>query len=564
MNALADLKRFERVADAEIARLPLLQLSARPLLAGFHFFLYQSRHAGLLGLRPMPGVANAVEGRISYLLHLIEHRPAEPFGADARNALEAFLAIDPQGDQLAALLTYSHFSEFMPEVHKGYYQVESVGTGFRLLHRNAEFAEAQARDILLSELAIPFPIRNIQQVDPVVYQLAETAPKFDARLFVPLLDRKTKFYLGGLAEASLITNEGMLRVFGFGYPTFYRIRAAVLAFAEFALELSVAIGRISLLHNKGAGVSDETLEWVSVNHSADKFISMLAGASGCTNAEVERFLSFFSMDFRATPALHNGGDGFFPPFARFEHSYVFGPSLVLSFTQLRNAIFAFSREDRVTFDRHVSAELEPTLLSQASDLLTRTGGWITRREVKYATGEIDLVIAAEAGGPVLLVQAKGPLPPQGARLTERLADRIREGIRQIERFRGLGPDTQAKIVSDALGRPVANNELKHGILARSCFGAPEAYNEQTMAELLTLPTLSLALEDMRRAKAHASVAALIDALNAARERLYGVAKYHWDEGEIVLAGRSIAMPLLKFEHEQVQKQRRQAWDASIL
>jgi hypothetical protein len=561
---LAELKHFESEADEAIAALPLLQLSARPLLAGFHFFLYQARHAKLLGLQPLPGVADSVEGRLSYLLDHLAARPSEPFGASGRDALDAFMAADPEGKQLSALLAYSHFSEFMPEVHKGYYAVERAGNGFRLLHRDPAFAEAQAHDILLSELAIPFPLRSVQQVDPVVYRMAETAPIFDPQLLSPLLDRKTKFYLDGLAEANLITNDGMQRVFGFDYPVFYRIRAAVMAFAEFALELSVALGRIALMRNGGTGVSDETLEWVSVNHEAQHFVRMVAGASGCSPAEVERFVSFFSIDFRARPAAHNGGDGFFPPFARFDDSFVFGPSLVLSFTQLRNAIFAFSREDRATFDNHVSAELEPVLLSQAIELLTRTGGWITRREVRHDTGEIDLLIASEAGGPVLLVQAKGPLPPQGARLTERLAGRIMEGIRQIDRFRQLGSDIQESIVSDALGRRVAHEDLRHGILARSCFGAPEAFDARTGAELLTLPTLSLALDDMRRVKAVPVVDILIAALQAARERLYRASRYRWEEGDLEIAGRSIRMPLLKFDHGSVNEQRRRAWDASIL
>ncbi len=563
MTPLEDLKRFELEVDAAIAKLPLLELPARPLFAGFHFFLYQSRNAELLGLNPQPGVADMVESRLSNLLHIFAARPAQPFGASARDAVQAFKEADPDGTQLSALLAYSHFSELMPEVHKGYYVVERTGNGYRLMHRDASFAEAQAHDILLSELAIPFPLRSVQKVDPVVYRLAETAPIFNPQLLSKLLDRKTSFYLDGLAEANLITNDGMRRVFGFDYPTFYRIRAAVMAFAEFALELSVAIGRIALSRNQGAGVSDETIEWASVKHDAQHFITMIAGASGCGPAAVERFISFFSIDFRAHPSLHNGGDGFFPPFARFENSYVFGPSLVLSFTQLRNAIFAFSREDRATFDRHVSAELEPVLLSQARELLARTGGWITRQEVKHDAGEIDLLIASETGGPVLLIQAKGPLPPQGARLTERLADRIREGIGQIERFRGLPPDVQEQIVSNTLGRPVAGKDLRHGILARSCFGAPEAFDRRSDAELLTLATLSLALEDMRRVEAIPTVDGLIAALQSVREQLNDTSNYRWEQGKLELAGRSIHMPLLKFDHPSVEEKRRRAWDASI-
>ncbi|KFL48936.1 hypothetical protein OVY48_00450 [Sphingobium sp. SA2] len=108
----------------------------------------------------------------------------------------------------------------------------------------------------------------------------------------------------------------------------------------------------------------------------------------------------------------------------------------MNFLHLRNAVFAFSTLDARTYANHVSHELEPVLISQAIEFLRRSHPWFLRPGYDYAGGEIDLVVVGETG-PVLLIQAKGTLPPQGARLTERLADRIREGIGQVEKFRAL-------------------------------------------------------------------------------------------------------------------------------
>jgi hypothetical protein len=281
-------------------------------------------------------------------------------------------------------------------------------------------------------------------------------------------------------------------------------------------------------------------------------------------------MAFYTMDFRTTPATHHAGDGFFPPFARIGDRYVFSPELVLSYTHLRNAVFAFAAEQRGIaeaggddlFSNFVSAELELVLVGQAVELLCNSHPWITCTGIHYKGGEIDLVVAGP-DGPVLLVQAKGVLPPQGARLTRNLSTRIREGIRQVGTFRKLPSAEQERIVSKAVGRPVAHADIRHGLLARACFGLPEAYDPKLGISLMTLPLLSLALGVMRDHGQSPDVDVLLSGVQTELRRVLNEADCRWEEGRMQLAGRVIRMPLLRFD-DSVDANRRLAWERSLI
>jgi hypothetical protein len=251
LAALDDLKRFEHEADAMVASMPVSRLPARIMMSGLHYFLFQARHAEVLGLAPMPGVAETVAGRLGYMLDLVGSRSGESVDLSARDAIGRFVAADADGGQMAALLDYGHFSELMPEVHKGYYEVRDESGELRLLHRDATFATFQAEDIVLSELALVFPLPHARRIEHDVYRLALDPSNLDPDLLTRTLAAKAERHLRGVAEANLVTEKGMQRIFGFRYVTFYRIRAAVLAFAEFVIDMSVVLGGASTVENGG-------------------------------------------------------------------------------------------------------------------------------------------------------------------------------------------------------------------------------------------------------------------------------------------------------------------------
>lgn len=557
---LDDLKTFERVADEAIGRLPLLQLPARAVLAGLHWVAFLGRHGRQLGGTAEPAVGEAIMTRIGHSLPLLCRLPAEPYGESADDAIGAFREVDPDGAQLMQLLTYLHFSEFMPEAHRGHFVVERSGAKFRLLHRDVPFAEAQARDITLSELAIPFPLEEAARIEPEFARLAQTSPQVDWGFVARFMHDNAHKYMTGIAEADLITDVSINSMFGFGRDRYLGIRAALLALAEFCEKLATTIHAMVIAGAMAEDRFGEGLEWASANLNANFVIGLVSAVSGAHVDEVERFLELYTVDFRATPPRHWGGDGFFPPFARFEQGYLFSPSLVLAFLQVRNAIYAFSKKEQRTFDRDVSRDLEPVLLRQVGELLRRDG-WIAVEDVPFPGGQLDLLVGSPDHDGVLLVQAKGNLPPQGARLTERLAGRVREGVRQIERFAALAPADQDAVIAKALGRRATRFDVRHALLVRSCFGAPEVMGDDFPHVRITLPLLALALELHRREGMPTIMPALIEAVARSYAETLQATEPRWEEGDVTLNGTRMTIPLLKWRDGSLEALRRRSWAA---
>ncbi|MEG3125154.1 hypothetical protein [Sphingomonas sp. GB1N7] len=586
MTAKKALIDFEGRVDRHIVALPICSLSARAFLAGLHRYLFQFRNANVQGLTEIPGMADRFVTRLSALIGIIVNLPNAPSRESASDMIETFQAADPDGRQFTQLLSYMAFSETMPEVHKNLYDITDDGVTFELKHHTSASADFEARDILLSELALVFPLAETRKLDPELDTLAAMAPEHDAVLVEALLKRKMLRLLGGMAEPNLVTEAGMRNIFGFKYRTFYLIRTALLAYAEFCAEMGWSLA----LRDGVKGSSEETLEWISVSYNAETFIDLLVTLSQTKRTQVERMLELLSIDFRRTPARHHGGDGFFPPFARFDDFFVFSPELVMTQTHLRNLVSAFiieqaakvkegeaqqtdrsnrTRKDRPKskFDTHVSKDLEPVLIGQAQALFLNSGAWKVKPNVKFRNGgdvgELDLIVAGPRG-PVLLIQAKGMLPPHGARLTRNLADQMKKGLAQIRSFRDLPIDVQERIASRAVGRPVAHADIRHSLLARACFGTPDIVTPGLDVSLVTLPMLSLALGKMRAEADPIDVDTLVARVTEVELAFLEAAAPKWSQMPFTVSDRQIVQPRLDFDDRAVDVWRRISWEDSVI
>jgi len=333
-----------------------------------------------------------------------------------------------------------------------------------------------------------------------------------------------------------------------------------LAVADLAEEVAMYLAAWSSPEERGSlGISAETVEWVSISWRSDFFYRLVAGATSIDVPMVERFVKLFSLDFTTASEGDHGGDGFFPPFARFDETLLFAPALALTFTSLRNALFAFSRAEKSTFANVISHDLEPMLLDQVVAALPSNHDWIIRRNVKHRSGEIDLLIVDPVDLVALLVQAKGTLPPQGARLTERLTDRIKEGINQIKSFEGLPEDEQQKIIENACGRVILGLKVCYSLLARSCFGGVEAWQHAEEILLMTLPTLYLGVQKFVGDDGSLALSRLVATIRERTKVYLAAAAPHWKHESLELPGGSVEIPLLKYDDSVVTATQEQAW-----
>ena len=575
--SLEPLKEYETEFDGLMGQLPLWQLPIRPVLAALHMavdgFFHGSRTKG--GVAPRPAAGEALGARMSYLIPLIAKCPAEPLGRDGADALRAVREADPQGLYRCALLTYGHFSELMPEVHKGYYTVTgNKQEGFRLRHRSPEFAGYEARDILLTELSLTFlgdpPPRFTSRYD----EIAKTAPAFDLAAMFRTIQQLQEHFLRHVREAPILTEEGYKAALGVGREDFERFRATLLAYAEYCRGMADACTR--RLHKRArmhrllrwkkpeklTDVWNECIEWVSVCWKETFFLGTLQAVAKLPGPAIDRLMALYTVDFRqGAGAGANAGDGFLPPFARLGKAFVFNPDLVRLFLPARNVLYALNWTDKKTYDELVSKHLEPELLSAAVSLFGSFEGLALKTEYDWGPGEIDLLVYSPAENTALHVQAKAAIPPQGARLVKRVEDRMMEGVRQLKRLRQLPPAARDKVLSAALGREVRGVTVIDVLLSRACFGTEAVWKELVDRVPVNLTLLRIVLTKARRASAVLPLGSFPALVDAEFKRIQEAARPRFVEREVPLGATTFRLPLLDYSREAIWREQLDAWKA---
>ena len=387
---------------------------------------------------PRPEAAYSAGARLSYLIPVLMDAPSEPTGESALDAFEAANEADPDGVQRMVLLSYGHFCEVMPEVHRDYFSVAGdTENGFTLTHRTSEFGQHEALDIILNELALA------SSVDPPTDLLRErfddfasTVPLADLGAIIQLLGSFVSHHREFLQEPPMLTEEGYRAAIGVGREEFERFRVSLFAIADWCKGMADALDRRIRREGRSDTLLKEMLEWISVHWKEGFFLELVSSLSGLAPPVAERLLEFFTVDFRdGRRSAKHAGDGFLPPVARFSDSFLFNPDLLKLFLPARNILFALNRLDRKKFNNLVSQHLEPQLIEDACGLLRPFSDLILVLNHQWGEGEIDLLVFNRAENAALHVQGKAVIAPQGARMVQTVEARIQEGIDQLQRFR---------------------------------------------------------------------------------------------------------------------------------
>jgi hypothetical protein len=559
-NGLKELKAFEGTLDSKIATLPILALPIRPVLLAFHLALHSLFHGGAPASKGKNSLGGySLAGRLGYLAALLAKCPAEPTGASAAEAFAAYADVDPDLSQTFLLSGYAHFCEIMPEVHRGYFSVGILNDGaFQLTHASAQFAESEAVDILLSELAIP----TVSAPPPIeanaIDALAATMPRVDQTEHNRILGAYMHHFHKHVLEEHVMGEEGLRLVLGVSADEFARFRAVLMGLAQFATDVAIALkGRIAAGRGDADALQAEFLEWISIYWTESFVMTLARGMTGIDAAVAERLFEFFSLDFRKTPpGVAHAGDGFFPPLARLPGGgLMIGPDLTQIFLQTRNAVYALQQIDPTRFDDLASKYLEPALLDSAESELTAIGGLEIRRSVHWAGGEIDMLVFEPRTNSALQIQAKAPLPPQGARMVARLQTRVEEGFKQLSAFRKAGQPTIDQTVSRALGKPVSGVALGDALLARSCFGTHSVRSRAGNVALLTLPVLRALVDQHAQGRApwdFSGFQAIVDAYVSTFVRS---ANPVWLDQPLSLDGTVVRVPMLQYDQGVIGRER---------
>lgn len=549
---------FEKEVDAALAGLPIAALPARTVLTYLLTSIFYFLH---VDAKTYWKAGDTLTYRVSYLLPwLLGRNPGSPDGGPAARMKE-FRDADPTGADAKNLVSYAHFCEITPDVHRRRLDVELIPNGYRLVHPSAEFALAEATDIIVSELALNhFAHTKKRLPDREIFALARTAPRLDDTLLARVLKRREAFYRARVREAPLVDDAAMIEVFGFGRHRFSQIQAAIFAIADVFIQLATALWAKSTGY--GQTPSEEAVEWAVPCWTYEGFLEKIAGLCDASRAEIERFVERFTFDFKLPFEEMRGGEGFTPPFFRLENAILFSPDLIMRYLHPRNALAAMIRTDLDLFNNLISDRLEPTLLDEIASAFERFRTTIVRKNIDFGSGEFDLVVADSEGLHVLIFEVKAPLPPQGSRPTQRLAERIDEGLEQLCRIGSMPAVDRAKILERALGIDVSKAKIRYVIAARSCFGTEKAWDPHAETVPTTLPLIRLALARIRE-KAGNPARDLPEAIGSVVKAILEDARFHWTHAALPLCGRIVETPQLIFDNDVVDRWMRKASAAGI-
>ncbi len=487
----AELLKLETDIDQTVRNLPILRLPVRAIVASLHLLADRLLNGSDDEAR-LRGVAAV--SRLAYVAPLLAQAPTEPFGGSAHNALLAYLETDPEGTQSQLLWTYGHFSELMPEIHRGYYEVSgSRDSGFGLSHAQHR-GEYEVRDIILSDLAGAYGwVVPDERIDPKFDAIARNAPVLppEARR---LAESLRDLYQRTLLERPPISDVGLRSAVGVDYAEFRRFRAACWAIADLCRGVARSLRRRWSIHPTDEALFGEYLEWVSVNWREDFLLGFISELARLDAVKVGRLLDVFSIDLRSGDASHvHVGDGFMPPFVRLGKSYLFNGDLIRSAILVRNVLYAINRSKKDDFDQLVSVHMEPQLIDDAIEIVRAVPNLEIARNCKWEHGELDLIIYSPAENVAIHVQAKAAIPPQGARMVAANESRIREGLSQLERFREQSVETREDALGRALGHSVKGVQVSDMVLSRTCFGTERIWQEAGSVALINLELLSVVL-----------------------------------------------------------------------
>lgn len=557
------MKACEGALDRSVEALDLWNLPRRSVLTTLYVVVHNVMHGSYDGLsHAHPAEAEALINRLAYLARFIVRCPPEPMGASASDAA-SILGTEEMVQQVKEAVLYAHACEFFPEVRKGWYEVAGTDRSFVLDHPAGAVRTAEEKDVLLSEIAIPMRLHPLSPDHPMRTNLLLEPAMTNGRDFL-----LAKLYYDHFVtlELDLVNDQGMRAIAGVSVQQFRDFQRAIAALASTWLDLAADAGRQAASASTRSGAElwvGEQMEWLAPCISANYIEGMIATLAGLADDEVDRLIKIFTLQEDGRPA----GEGFFPPFHYLTHVsgtrfVMFSPDVLLQMTAQRNAVYVFSKTDQKQFDRIVSREMEPRLLEVVQKQFAREPSLVIRTTANWTAGqkagEFDLLVYDPRANAVCHVQAKAPIPPQGARMVERLEGRVTEGLDQLKRFRSLGAEERDRVLSQILERPIVQPQLHELLITRTSFGTARIW----LALGPVVPTnphlLKGAIDDLLHGSGGFLLPDLMARLGTLLGELVHKAKPDWQSTPVTFGDTQnesqveVTLPLLKLNHAVIQ------------
>lgn len=475
MPASPDFILFESAIDQNIQNL-VAQKSLRDvhaLLAATSYMTSIDMKTG----RPLQEQERTCgSSRLGYLVPLLRdvNTLGEPTSAD--DALWAWGEPEVQALSAKWLLAYSDFCSIAPFVHREVLTGQLDDGTLVVQHRDEEARATEERDIILSNLALPFaihsPAANSAWFDAQTCQL----PNLDDK-FMILLSELATWYTESIFELIPISSQAMESTFGFSECEYRRFVGACYAVSQLHISIADAITRRSFADTKygeSSVAASEMREWTAPCLKKDALLGLIGRSSGLETPTMEMIYALYAV-------TNNGewvkGEGYCPPFIEIGDYVAFTPLAIRHSMSFRNALYTMMVRDQEAFDNLISQHLEPRLITLAEELFSKHTNYRLAANIAWGAGEIDLVVYDSNTNSALIVEVKGVVMPEGARMVHRAEGRLLEGISQLARFTSLPSREIDAILSKAFGISVRQPHIQPGLLTWAGFGTTRIWRE---------------------------------------------------------------------------------------
>ncbi len=546
MSDKEKLLNFERQIDEKIKKSKVLQLPLRSVLAALYGIvdsLMQSHNKKFDGREK----GEALLRRLSYLIPIFENCTLD-IGESAKDCLSVFQ--EDHLKDLEELVSYAHFCELMPEVHREYYDVCKTLDGFLLKHISSDFCCSEEKDIILTELSLSLILG---------FSSTQYEEVFDNPFYLELgsmifrLKQNYDYYVSNVIETPLIESDMLYPSLGFSWEDFCKVRSILLAFSDYCVSRANTL--FSLIKEeknmiKKQELEKEYLEWGLVSFKENFFMGILIAITNIKEEKIKKILNYFSLDLDVKN-FSAFGDGFSPSLIKYTDFFLFSPHALRSNLILRNILYIANKQNPETFHNYISKYLEPTLLKQSIDLLKKISGLIIKTNQNWDKGEFDLLAYQPDSNTVLHIQAKASLSPQGARMTRAVEQRAIEGIDQLKRFHNLPQSQKDSILSKIFNQEIKDFKCVNILLSRSGIGTYSAWKLVDNIVVLNIQLLKGVIKSLLFDKKDLSEFELVSISlfkNICSRGIQG-----WSTGSILLDGTTIEMPLLQLNDSELLK-----------
>ncbi|UWU84922.1 hypothetical protein N2605_00205 [Bradyrhizobium yuanmingense] len=466
---------------------------------------------------------------------------------------DALGALDEQSiSEIQSALGYAHFCEIMPMVRNGYLRVEHAERGFELVHPSPQFSHHEQCDVIASEMALPFLERPFPFRVSTLLKMSSDWPRLVAEDFLLLLMDSYRHHFASIYERELLSSADYLKAFDFERDDYLRVRAALMSLASWCIGMAAAAESKAIgAANDAEHWQKECMEWASPLLKVSFVRSLIGELAGVSDSRVDRILSVFT-DTPFGTGQCISGDGYLAPIVQIGDSFLFSPRGLLIMLGERNIVYVANKTNKRHFDEYVSSSLEVALLDRAGKALSCIGGLVVRKNVVWKHGEIDLLAYSPKTNTALHVQAKAPIPPQGARMTRQVETNSLHAIRQLAAFDSQPTSDKDAILCNTFGLDIANAKWASAVLASSSFGTSSAWSALQGIAALNPPLLT----HVSRRMIQESNANLLDVPSLAAKSLDEIVartSRGWTRQTISVFGTDVSFPGLLLDYEAIGK-----------